>query len=87
MKVRSTRTSITPASRRKQEPPRSVAENIIAIRETLGMSAVQLAETAKLHRQAVWRIESGRVDPSFKNLRRIRAALGVSWDTLLRGVR
>ena len=54
------------------------------LREARGWSREELARRAKLSRMHVWKIETGRSDPTVGVLTRIAKALRVSVTRLLR---
>jgi transcriptional regulator with XRE-family HTH domain len=63
---------------RAQDPQPELARVIRELRAERGLSQEDLAHRADLHPTRVSHIESGRVSPSWGNVRRIAAALGVS---------
>ena len=54
------------------------------LREARGWSREELARRAKLSRMHVWKIETGRSDPTVGVVRRLAKALRVSVTRLLR---
>lgn len=63
---------------------RTFAQNLREIRAVLGMSQEELAKRSGLKASAISHFETGRREPSLANLRRIRNALGASYDALLK---
>lgn len=62
-----------------------IADAILAIRRSRGISRTELAERAKMDRSQLWRIETGRAFPQEATLFRIAAALDVTATELLSG--
>jgi len=56
----------------------NVGKKVRALREAAGLSVPALAARARLTRQAVNAIESGRREPSLKTARQLCRALNVS---------
>jgi transcriptional regulator with XRE-family HTH domain len=52
------------------------------LRVGAGLSQVELGSRAELHPSSISKIENGRADPSWGNLRRIAKGLGVPLDEL-----
>ena len=52
-------------------------------RQKKGMSQEELALEAGLSRNAIWKIESGRVSPTVITLEKIAAALDMDFATLM----
>jgi transcriptional regulator with XRE-family HTH domain len=51
-----------------------------------GLTQDDLAELAEIDRRYVQRIEAGTANPGIDVICRLRQALRVSWDEMLRGV-
>ncbi len=56
-------------------PP--LGENVKRLREARGLSPDELAEAAKLSRQGLWLIETGRSNPRIDTIQRLATVLGV----------
>jgi transcriptional regulator with XRE-family HTH domain len=63
--------------------PEYLAENLLALRKTKGMSQEQLAQSAQIPRSTITNIESGASNPSLLNLAKISSALQVGIEELL----
>lgn len=63
---------------RELDPQPELAGVIRELRAKRGLSQEELAHRANLHPTRVSHIESGRVSPSWGNVRRIAAALDVT---------
>ena len=61
--------------------------NLKRLRGAAGFTQERLAEKAGISSRYLQRIEDGTFGCSLAVLIRLRRALNVSWDTLLRGVR
>lgn len=60
---------------KKHLPGLAISKIIILLRKRLRMSQVTLAKRAKIHQATLSRIESGKVEPTFKILEKIFGAL------------
>ena len=56
------------------------ARRLADLRTAAGLTAAQLADRAGLSRQAVWRLEEGRREPSWASVVALAEALGVSTE-------
>jgi transcriptional regulator with XRE-family HTH domain len=65
---------------------RDLAARIRLLRHECELSQEALAEAAGIHRTYLGGIETGRRNPSLKNISRIARALGVSLSKLFDGV-
>lgn len=54
-----------------------------AVRESQLMTQTELAAKAGIHPITISRIEQGEIEPRFKTIRAIAAALGVDWHDLV----
>jgi transcriptional regulator with XRE-family HTH domain len=63
---------------RAQDPQPELARAIRELRAERGLSQEELGHLADLHYTRISHIESGRVSPSWGNVRRIAEALGIS---------
>lgn len=63
---------------RAQDPQPELARAIRELRDVRKLSQEELAHRANLHPTRVSHIESGRVSPTWGNVRRIADALGVT---------
>jgi transcriptional regulator with XRE-family HTH domain len=70
----------------EQKVARDLAARIRQLRHDCELSQEALAEAAGIHRTYLGGIETGRRNPSLKNLGRIAKALGVSLSRLFDGV-
>lgn len=59
------------------------AKRLEKLRVKKGLSQVEFAERIGVSRQAVWKMESGFMDPSCKTLKAIAKLFGVTTDYLL----
>ena len=64
-------------ARRGPEPQPGLGEAIKVLRERRGIQQKVLAQRAELHRSWIYKIESGKVDPTWGDMRRIARGLGV----------
>ena len=62
---------------------RQVAEKIVELRETHGLTQLQLSELAGIDRKTINRIENGHYSPSIDTLTRLALALQVSVSDLV----
>ncbi len=62
---------------------RHLANNILALRKTRGLSQDQLAKLAEIPRSTLTHIESGGGNPSLQNLAKLSFALQVGIEELL----
>jgi transcriptional regulator with XRE-family HTH domain len=70
----------------EQKVTKELAARIRKLRHDAGLSQEALAEAAQIHRTYLGGIETGRRNPSLKNLWRIAHALGVPLSKLFEGV-
>ena len=64
-----------------RELPATFPARLRSLRESAGLSVAQLAEACGLHRQAVYKLESGESRPTWDTVQQLAAALGVTTDT------
>ncbi len=69
-----------------KDRPRTVGENVTAIRKRLGWSQVRLADALGIRQPSLWKIEHSPTPPETGTLLKHATALGVSVDVLLLGV-
>lgn len=70
-----------------RQPPRAtLGKNINRLRMQCGLTQDDLAGLAEIDRRYVQRIEAGTANPGIDVICRVRDALRVSWDELLRGL-
>jgi transcriptional regulator with XRE-family HTH domain len=62
------------------------AENVRRLRRRAGLSAEELADRARIHRNHVGSIENGRVEPRLGTLVRLIGALESTPDEILDGI-
>ncbi len=65
------------------EISKSLAENLVSLREKRGLSQAALARLCKVPRSTIAHVESGAGNPSLTNLSRISSALQISLEELL----
>lgn len=53
------------------------------LRKSLGLTALQLAESSSLSEQTIWKMETGASEPKTSTVYRLAAALGVDPTTLI----
>ena len=59
--------------------------NVATIRRNQGLTQAELAEKCGVTQQAIQRVETGKVNPSFNLLLSLASALHVSTDELVNG--
>ena len=59
--------------------------NLAKLRREAGWTQEVLAEKVDLNVRHLQKIEAGEVSPSFGSIHRLRSALEVSWNLLMRG--
>ena len=70
-----------------RQPPRALlGKNVNRLRMERGLTQDELAELAEIDRRYVERIEAGTANPGIDVICRLRQALQVSWDEMLRGL-
>ncbi|HEU5105229.1 MAG TPA: helix-turn-helix transcriptional regulator [Solirubrobacterales bacterium] len=67
---------------RRIDPQPGLADAVRAFRRSAGMSQATLGSKAELHETWISHIESGRINPTWGNVRRLAQALGVSLGEL-----
>lgn len=67
---------------RREDPQVGLGKAIRAIRTQNGMSQEALGEKAEIHPTWISHIESGRINPTWGNVRRIARGLGVKLPRL-----
>jgi transcriptional regulator with XRE-family HTH domain len=60
-----------------------MAKRLIRLREDRGLSQTALATKARISREYLWRLESGRQDPTLGTLEKLAKALKVKVTELL----
>ena len=65
---------------------RTFGQNVYRLRNAAKLTQEQLAEKADISRRYVQLIEASSYVPTVAVASRLRAALGVSWDELMRGM-
>ena len=65
---------------------RTFGQNVYQLRNAAKLTQEQLAEKADISRRYVQLIEASSYVPTVAVASRLRAALGVSWDELMRGM-
>lgn len=65
----------------------NIKKHLREIRIFLGMSQTELARKASFQPSAIAHFESGRREPTTKNVAKLSEALGVSVDRLMFGVK
>lgn len=68
---------------KKTELNKKVGQRIIDIREKKGWSQADLARACSKDRQAIEKLENGKVNPTLYSLYEIAKALDVSFSSLL----
>lgn len=61
----------------------ALGEQIRALRQARGLSQAELAKCAGTSQAAIARLEAGGVEPKFRTLDKVRAALGVTLEVRL----
>ncbi|MBQ6780903.1 MAG: helix-turn-helix transcriptional regulator, partial [Treponema sp.] len=67
----------------EQERRRQVGARIKEIRQHIGLTQAEVAEKLGIAKQSVTNYESGKTDPSIRNLIALATVLGVTTDYLL----
>lgn len=67
---------------RRDDPQKGLGEAIRAFRHDARMSQEALGERAEIHSTWISHIESGRINPTWGNVRRIARGLGVKLKDL-----
>lgn len=67
----------------EQERRRQVGARIREIRQHIGLTQAEVAEKLGIAKQSVTNYESGKTDPSIRNLIALASVLGVTTDYLL----
>jgi transcriptional regulator with XRE-family HTH domain len=65
---------------------RTFGQSVYRLRNSANLTQEQLAEKADISRRYVQMIEAGRYTPTIDVASRLRKALGVSWEDLLKGL-
>jgi transcriptional regulator with XRE-family HTH domain len=65
---------------------RCFGQNIYRLRNSAQMTQEQLAEKADISRRYVQMIESSQYTPTVEVAAKLRSALNVSWDELMKGM-
>jgi transcriptional regulator with XRE-family HTH domain len=68
---------------KKKEFLHEIAQKLLKIRETLGLSASAISGNIKVHRITYYKYETGRAFPHFSVLSRLGKSLGISLDWLI----
>lgn len=66
----------------KEELLQKVSQRIIELRESKGWNQTDLAKACNKDRQAIQKLESGKVNPTLYSLYEVAQALGVSVSKL-----
>jgi len=69
----------------KTPSSKALGKNVCKLRAVAGITQEQLAEKADISRRYVQLIEAGIYTPTIAVVSRLRSALKVSWDDLLKG--
>jgi transcriptional regulator with XRE-family HTH domain len=67
---------------RREDPQVGLGKAIRQLRNKAGMSQEALGDKAEIHPTWISHIESGRINPTWGNVRRIAAGLGVKLSEL-----
>jgi len=67
---------------RREDPQIGLGKAIRALREEKGLSQETLGNEAEIHPTWISHIESGRINPTWGNVRRIARGLGVPLEKL-----
>ncbi len=63
-----------------------ISKRILGLRKSRGWSRTELANKARISYTALWKIEKGRVSPTYSTLEKIARALGFkAAEQMLRG--
>ena len=65
---------------------RTFGQSVYRLRNSANLTQEQLAEMADISRRYVQLLEAGHYAPTIEVASRLRAAFGVSWDELLKGI-
>jgi transcriptional regulator with XRE-family HTH domain len=65
---------------------RTFGQSVYRLRNSANLTQEQLAEKADVSRRYVQMIEAGQYAPTIDVASRLRTALGVAWDELLKGL-
>jgi transcriptional regulator with XRE-family HTH domain len=65
---------------------RTFGQNVYRLRNSSNLTQEQLSEKADISRRYLQMIEAGRYTPTIDVASRLRAALDVSWEDLLKGL-
>jgi transcriptional regulator with XRE-family HTH domain len=65
---------------------RTFGQSVYRLRNSANLTQEQLAEKAEISRRYVQMIEAGRYTPTIDVASRLREALEVSWEDLLKGL-
>jgi transcriptional regulator with XRE-family HTH domain len=65
---------------------RTFGQNVYRLRNAANLTQEQLAEKADISRRYVQMIEAGQYTPTIDVASRLRGALGVAWEELLKGL-
>ena len=74
-----------PVARRQTErtkDKRKFGQNLVRLRHKIGWTQERLAEAVEISTRHLQSIEAGMYWPQLPTLRKLRKALGVSWETL-----
>ncbi|HEX5989459.1 MAG TPA: helix-turn-helix transcriptional regulator [Solirubrobacterales bacterium] len=66
----------------KPEPQSGLGKAVRSLREEAGVDQATLGERAELPLSLIAEIESGRCDPTWGDMRKVAAALGVTLEAL-----
>lgn len=66
----------------RREPQSGLGKAVKALREKAGIDQATLADKSELPTSLIAEIESGRSDPTWGDMRKIAAALGVTLEAL-----
>jgi|tagenome__1003787_1003787.scaffolds.fasta_scaffold20481552_2 transcriptional regulator with XRE-family HTH domain len=66
----------------RRNPGRALGAAVKTLRQGAGLSQEELAARAEVEPTLISKIEAGRADPAWGDMRRIAAALGTSVDRL-----
>ncbi len=65
---------------------RTFGQNVYRLRNAANLTQEQLAEKADISRRYMQMIEAGQYTPTIEVASRLRGALGVAWEELLKGL-
>jgi len=63
-----------------------LGQNIVRHRAKLGLTQEQLAEAGGIDRRFIQKVEAGELGTSLAVLKRLRKALDIGWNDLLKGL-